>query len=83
MDKIIIHDENSVKINGQSEYAFGLWTRWITTLPKYLSKKSPVHTIARVGAAGYVIESVDGKLVRANAGRPSTAKDITLACVLT
>ncbi|CAD8190751.1 unnamed protein product [Paramecium octaurelia] len=83
VDKIILHDENGMKINGQSEYAFGLWTRWLSTLPKYLNKRAPVHNIARVGTQGYIIESVDGKWVRANGGRPQTVKDTTLACVLT
>ncbi|CAK81196.1 unnamed protein product (macronuclear) [Paramecium tetraurelia] len=83
VDKIIIHDENAMKINGQSEYAFGLWTRWLTTLPKYLNKRAPVHNIARVGTQGYIIESENGRWIRANGGRPQTLKDTTLACVLT
>ncbi|CAD8143475.1 unnamed protein product [Paramecium octaurelia] len=83
VDKIIIHNEEGMKINGQSEYGFGLWTRWLSTLPKYLNKRAPIHTIARMGTQGYVIESIDGKLVRSNANRPSTPKDTTLSISLT
>ncbi|CAD8140464.1 unnamed protein product [Paramecium pentaurelia] len=83
VDKIVIHNDEGMKINGQSEYAFGMWTRWLSTLPKYLSKRAPIHNIARLGTQGYVIESVDGKLVRSNANRPKTPKDTTLSIALT
>ena len=35
------HDDKKTKINGASEYAFGMWTRWLRTVPKYLPKRSP------------------------------------------
>lgn len=49
VDKILIHDDEKIKINGQSEYSFGLWTRWLRTSPKYLAKRANLHNIAKLG----------------------------------
>ncbi|CAD8145403.1 unnamed protein product [Paramecium pentaurelia] len=81
VDKILLHDDSKLRLNGQSEYSFGLWTRWLQTLPKFLAQRGAVHNIARFGTAPYLIEQVEGKLKRANT-RPSTEKDQTLAVTL-
>jgi protein transport protein SEC24 len=43
----LVHEEGKVLINGQSEYSFGMWTRWMRTAPKYLPKKEPEHWLGR------------------------------------
>ncbi|CAD8183743.1 unnamed protein product [Paramecium pentaurelia] len=36
------------KVNGQSEYSFGMWSRWIRTYPIYLQKRAEIHSIAHL-----------------------------------
>jgi len=45
---VLTHDDSKMKINGQSEYGFGMWSRWLRTVPKYLPRKSLQHMMGRV-----------------------------------
>ncbi|CAD8126727.1 unnamed protein product [Paramecium sonneborni] len=40
-----IYDQN---VNGQSEYSFGMWSRWIRTYPIYLQNRAEIHSIAHL-----------------------------------
>jgi hypothetical protein len=39
LDVILLHDDSKTKINGQGEYSFGLWTRWLRSAPKFLETR--------------------------------------------
>lgn len=54
-----------------------MWTRWLSTVPKYLAKRGEVHNLARLGTQPNVLEEVDGKIKRVGA-RAATPKDTTL-----
>ena len=43
----LVHEDGKTMINGQGEYSFGLWTRWMRTAPKYLPVKESQHLIGR------------------------------------
>lgn len=30
-------------VNGFTEYGYGLWTRWLTTIPNRIIEKAPFH----------------------------------------
>jgi len=42
-DKPIIDETFKEKVNGISEYGYGLWTRWLMTTPSRVWEKSPFH----------------------------------------
>jgi hypothetical protein len=49
VDFIMVHDDQESKINGQGEYSFSMWTRWLRSSPKFLDQRRSQHRIGRLG----------------------------------
>ncbi|CAK87360.1 unnamed protein product (macronuclear) [Paramecium tetraurelia] len=79
INQILIQDDSNTRINGLSEYSIGLWTCWLSSLPKFIGSRSDFHQIARMGTQSKLLELKNNKLIQSdNIQVNNDIKDTTL-----